>query len=502
MMNKKKYFLLLTVFAFALFFPFLNERPFWGSDEPRVAGIAVEMNLHDSWIKPQLNGHSFLEKPPLYFWADALSIKIFGRNYFAAKLPSALAAFAGAILLFFLALSLRLSPFAAFCASVMLCTTAQYWRYGRKCMVDIFLVPFVLLALFAFSELIKKHRHLALKILWFFIFAAGLALAIMSKGPVGLAIPSCALFFTLLFADIFIEKRISWSSWIMLFSGAALSLIPLGLWYWALYATSGYEAFYTAAWVNNIGRFTGSQGDHSEPFYYYLLKLPELFQPWLVLLVLSLICCRERIRRCTAESKELFAMIFALSYLIFPFLLLMLASGKRTVYLLPLYPAAALLSAIFLDDLLHDRISYLRRFKLEKITAFLRSKHCGKYALGLLALAVIIFSVVDVFIYPALKRKNFYDSTFEYCRAFIDNGNDLCLYRPSERVSGGALFFMGRRCREFDDADKLKSFLAKNPRTAALGRQIEAEKISGTTVIKTFPIHHRDLVLFKLGTEK
>ena len=89
------YFLPLVVCATLLFLVGLEYRHLWGSDEPRVAGIAAEMGRSGDLVVPRLNGEPFLEKPPLYFWAVSTTFNLLGENTYTARLPSALAAICG-----------------------------------------------------------------------------------------------------------------------------------------------------------------------------------------------------------------------------------------------------------------------------------------------------------------------------------------------------------------------------------------------------------------------
>ncbi|MCK4981443.1 MAG: glycosyltransferase family 39 protein, partial [Victivallaceae bacterium] len=320
-----------------------------GGDEPRVAGIAAETFINGNWIEPKLNNKPFLEKPPLYFWADALSMQVFGRNAFAAKLPSAVAAFLGVLSLFALARGLGMSGFGALLSVVFLSTAAQYWNYGRKCMIDIFLAVFIAFAMWAFWELCqsKKAKNTSLCFIFFALMLGG---AIFSKGLIGLAIPCSALFFYLAVDDFYIEKKFNLRRWIYLFIGAALSFIPISLWIWALYEKSGYDAVHTVVWTNNFGRFTGSHAEHVEPFYYYAPKLFEQLQPWTILLPFALWFNIRKVWR-EKDNKAL----FMLCWLIIPYLLLMVSAGKRQVYVLPLYAAEILLIANMLDQIYRDK---------------------------------------------------------------------------------------------------------------------------------------------------
>jgi 4-amino-4-deoxy-L-arabinose transferase-like glycosyltransferase len=488
--SSRRYFILAAIFAFAVFFIGLGSRHLGGGDEPRVAGIAAEIYINGDWVEPKLNNKPFLEKPPLYFWADALSMQVFGRNAFAAKLPSAVAAFLGVLSLFALARGLGMSGFGALLSVVFLSTAAQYWNYGRKCMIDIFLAVFIAFAMWAFWELCqsKKARNTSL---WFIFFALMLGGAIFSKGLIGLAIPCSALFFYLAVDDFYIEKKLNLRRWIYLFTGAALSFIPISLWIWALYEKSGYDAVHTVVWTNNFGRFTGSHAEHVESFWYYAPKLFEQLQPWTILLPFALWFNIRKVWR-EKDNKAL----FMLCWLIIPYLLLMVSAGKRQVYVLPLYAAEILLIANMLDQIYRDKFKLPAKWDyvslITKILAvvftvaliiggivfkyfappkeswrlyiapalmfacgililyFMRRKQVGKICLALLIGLAATYISVDTIGRSRNNYQKSYNNIFKYCEKEIKAGKVLYLYQPIERESGAALFYLGRNCPRFD----------------------------------------------------
>lgn len=390
------YFLIALIFAIAVFFPGLSARELREGDETRVAGIGSETAIYDNWVEPKLNGTPFLEKPPLYFWADALSIKFFGRNPLGARFPSAVAAAMGVLAVFMLVRIMGYSSFAALLSLVVLASSAQYWNNGRKCMIDIMLAAFIIFAMAAFFALCKT-QIIRKKIFWYLIFALSLGGAIFTKGLVGLAIPSSALFFWLLIKMLWTEefkdflslifrrgsksnqeppkikifKILSISSWIYLFSAAVLCFIPVAIWLYFLYQSCGYDALKTVVWTNNIGRFTGGHAEHVEPFYYYFGKLGEQLQPWTFLLPFAIIW--HLIQAYREKNKN---SLFMLCWLFIPYLLLIISAGKRQVYILPLYAAEAIMIGSYVAMIIEGKIKLFHRISLSlilKITAIILS---------------------------------------------------------------------------------------------------------------------------------
>ncbi len=214
---------------------------------------------------------------------------------------------------------------------------------------------------------------------YYIVYAAGAGCAVMTKGLLGLALPGVILFFTLLFRDI-AERKLHWKLWLILGFASLAALIPAACWAYRLYRWMGWNDFYDVMYTNNLGRFSGSQGDHKAPFYYYLQRLPELFQPWLVLIPFGLWKTWRDFRR-ERDCGSLFLLCAFLA----PLLLFSVASAKRNVYLIPVYPAAMLLAAsglTFLLDLLCRKVSEEKLLRTGRLT--------GLVVIGLTAAAAVV----------------------------------------------------------------------------------------------------------------
>ena len=82
----------LTAFLIVLWFTVLAQRPLFNPDEGRYAEIPREMLSGGDWVIPHLNGLAYVEKPPLQYWATALSLRLLGNTEFAARFYTALCA--------------------------------------------------------------------------------------------------------------------------------------------------------------------------------------------------------------------------------------------------------------------------------------------------------------------------------------------------------------------------------------------------------------------------
>ncbi len=540
----------MAVFAAVVFLAGLNARQLWGADEPRIAGISTEIAVYDNWVQPRLNGEPFLETPPLFFWMDAVSIKIFGQSPFAAKLPAALAAIAGVIAVFLLVRNMGYSGFTAMICGGLLATSAQYWNNGRKCMTDILLCAFIILAMMAFQRLTESEGFSRQK-QWFLLFALFLGGAMLSKSLIGLAIPASALFFWLLIGNLYVGSKTRLSNWVYLFGGAALAFIPIAIWLWLLYCSHGAGAVYTVVWTNNFGRFLGSHAEHVEPFYFYLKKLPEQLQPWTIFLPFALAYHFIQAKKNRNRNS-----LFMLCWLLIPFILLSVAAGKRQVYVLPLYAAEAIMIGTFIGPIVEGTLKLPEKININLIirivAAILAAVICvsplvlfiiarvlrepvfasdnlilcllasaglilfglfGRYgrhpeliAAGIFFGIAINYVAVDAVILKACNPVYSLDTVLNTASKEMekDKERQLYLYRPTERVSGGAVFYFGKIIPSVGDAESLEKMRGEQGSDKAIFLADEAVTagMKNIRILYESKLNKNKMVLFKFGGNK
>src|ERR1700690_1240771 len=139
----------LSVFLAVLWFATLSLRPLFNPDEGRYAEIAREMLAGGDWVIPHLNGLAYIEKPPLQYWATALSLQLFGPTAFAARLYTALTAIGALLAVWWVARRLW-SAGAAWRAAAVLASLSLYPVIGQLLSLDMSLTFFMTVALGAF----------------------------------------------------------------------------------------------------------------------------------------------------------------------------------------------------------------------------------------------------------------------------------------------------------------------------------------------------------------
>jgi 4-amino-4-deoxy-L-arabinose transferase-like glycosyltransferase len=322
--------------CFLLFFFKIGARDLWNPDEPRYAQVSREMLETGDWVVPHLNGDVYKEKPPLYFWLVALMSKPCGNvNETTARLPSALAATLVVLLTYFLGLKI-LGDLEAFLGAAMMATSAQFFWIGRTGALDALLTLCILAALVTFYFACIRERPLYFVLGYLFLIPAAL-----TKGPVGVAIPIIVML-TFLLVEIVLredgsKKRLVWF-WAATLIGLLLVAGLVLPWLYAAYQRSG--GVYGS--LSELSRQTGGRVfksySHRGPVYYYLVEILWQFLPWTVFLPLTLFSIWRKGDLRNNRPIRFLVVWFASIFLFFT-----LISGKRSQYIMPLFPAAGLL---------------------------------------------------------------------------------------------------------------------------------------------------------------
>jgi len=438
-MTNKQILIGTILICLVVLFSVLSIQELESGDETRVAGIAAEMFIDGDYLIPKLNGMPFMEYPPLFYWAESAAFGVFGFNDFAAKLPAALSAFGCLLLVYLTCRRMKLAVWSSAAGAVILLTSAQF--FGRKtcCTVDMTLAFFFMLTLFAILGFVQtRRRHFAL---WCMI---GLTGGVYTKGLLGLGLPVAV--FAVWMAIRLVRER-NWKSGLMNSAMAATALLTavflVGLWYWQIRVQGGEALFHEAFFVNNLGRFSGTQGDHAGPFWFYLKNLPTLFLPWLPLLLFAIWRGIGILRR-----KHDDALSLILCAVLVPFALFSSSSAKRIVYLLPLAAPCAVLCAWSLENLPEKIIRKLapglKRFSAKPLMLYAT----------LLTIAAIALPV-DFIRSNINNRKKSLRPLFEVVRQYEAEGKNIYV-ENSERTRGATVFYLGHT---LDVKDKLEEVM-------------------------------------------
>jgi hypothetical protein len=363
----------------------------------------------------------------------------------------------------------------AFSAALILATMASYWSNVRGVGEDSLLSLGVTTALLAFYQAMRPESERQGSTTWAWaLFTAGMVIATLSKGVLGLAMPGIVIFVYLASTSL-MDRRLRLADWLKPALFTLLALVPLMIWLGFLFQRGGMQAVGEVLWTNSVGRFSGSfvEAGHYEPFYYYIAKLPEAFLPWNILVYLGLWHLRKSLVR---NRYRLFFSV----WLVAQFTLLTLASSKRTVYLMALTPAAAVLAAEYarvLLEWLKDHKPALYRYHRHVIG-------------GVFSLLIACYLVTAFWFAPKADARQSFVPVISQVQALQAQGKEVALFQPNERIAGAGVFYMKGYLRILQTEPDLHSYLAAKPGNVALLDHTN-DLTAKVTVIKEMAINRQ-----------
>lgn len=363
-----------------LFFAHLERGNLASESEGNYAEIPREMLQSGDWVIPHLNYVPYLEKPPLFYWLTALTYKIIGVNVFAARFWSALPALLLVMSVFFFVRHVR-GETEALLSALILASSVGMIAMARTSYMDMLLCFFTAWTFFCFYLGVGEARRILgpRGRIYFLLAFVSLALAVLTKGLIGIVLPCGGIFLYLLLQKRWtLLKRIPWLLGIALFLAIT---VP-----WHVLAAMRNERFTWFYFINEHWlRFLGTRTpkDYYEgPFYYQFLRVLFLFLPWSPLLPFVVFGkLRERIRDPWTCFLFCWIAVFLLFYSI--------SKAKANYYMLPALPALAMLLGSGL------RIDVWERWKGRVWQSLI-----GLYLIA----SLIIYGLLVFYPHPLLKK--------------------------------------------------------------------------------------------------
>jgi 4-amino-4-deoxy-L-arabinose transferase-like glycosyltransferase len=332
-----------------LWFGPLNAPHLFEPDEGRYAEIPREMLVSGDWVTPRLNAIKYFEKPVLQYWATATAFKMFGPHAWSARLWPALCGYLGLLLTFWLARAL-FDERTALLAVLIQASALLYLGLARIATVDMSLCFGLQLSLSALALMARQRdqarspavlvstptptrgplRAWQLSVL----LGIGMAVAVLSKGLVGILIPGAVAGLYLLWMRDWmlpLRARPWWSLLVLLMLAAP--------WFLEVSARNPEFAHFFFI-VQHFQRYLSPAGfDRYQPAWFFIPVLVLGFLPWTTLLPGALLR-GWRDARAGAHASALL-----LVWTLFVFAFFSLSQSKLIPYILPLLPALALLAA-------------------------------------------------------------------------------------------------------------------------------------------------------------
>jgi len=328
----------LVVAIAVIWFANLEYRTLIKPDEGRYAEIPREMVKSGDWVTPRLNDLKYFEKPPLQYWATATAYTVFGEHQWTSRLWAGLTGFAGLLLVWFAGVKLFGREAGGY-AALLMGSSLLYVLIGHINTLDMGVTFFLTLGIAALL-IGQSQPYPPVRRNWMLLAWAGLALAVLSKGLMGIILPGAALFvYCVVQRDFSVLKRMHW-----LF-GVALFLLITAPWFYQVMQANP-EFFGRFFIYEHYTRFTTKDLGRYQPWYYFVPILLAGALPWTALMFDSMwnaARARQPGRASHRSDKPFNPARFLLIWAVFIYLFFTVSGSKLPSYLLPMFPALALL---------------------------------------------------------------------------------------------------------------------------------------------------------------
>jgi 4-amino-4-deoxy-L-arabinose transferase-like glycosyltransferase len=293
-------------------------------DEAIYAEVAKEIVQSGDWLTLHWQHADWFEKPPLTFWLMAGLFRLFGASEFSARAVSALAG-VGVVAVIYAIGKLQSGPVCGLIAALILLTTFQFVQMSRLVDTDVLLLFFIYLAIYGYLRMRNGDRR------WWYVVSVSCALGFMVKSFASLFAPA-AIAFALVVDGQVNETLRAKQFWFSILAGLAI-IVP---WHATMIYLHGpafvHEYFYYHVWSRTITALEA----HNGPWWFYLREIWEKIHPWWFIAPFAVAFNVWQVKR-----HRVSVVLLALTVLVFGFYTA--AQTKSTSYILPVYPALALL---------------------------------------------------------------------------------------------------------------------------------------------------------------
>ncbi len=314
-------------------------------DAGKYATVAKEMFQNGNYINLTIHGDAYDQKPPMLFWLGAIGFSIGGISNFWFKFPILLLVFAG----FYWAYQLGKSLYnkrVGYLTATFLAFSVIYSLYSMDIHADTPLQAFITLALWQLFEFIKTRKNKN----WIFGFTA-IGLAMLSKGPIGAAIPAFAVI-----GHILIKKDYRFLFDYRWFLGTVLAFVVASPALIGLMNQFGWDGIRFFFWENNIGRITGSYVQSVNHPFFYVHTLLYVFMPWALLFFIAAFSEFKMLAKNRFRSDEYFTLTG-----IWIFYMIISASKNQVPnYIFSIVPLMAVLTAKWIDIAIENKQKLLK----------------------------------------------------------------------------------------------------------------------------------------------
>ena len=335
--------LLLALLAIFISLDGLGDRKLANPDEGRYSEISREMAASGDFVTPRLNGLKYFEKPPLQYWATAVSFKLFGESELTARLYTALCGL-GCILLIAYTGKRLFDAETGMLAGLVMLSAPYYAAMTEIVSLDMALTFWMTLAMS--SLMISQHALTdTARRRWLWLAWAGMGAAVLSKGLIGIVFPAAAVFLYCLFQRDF---RLLWKlEWLV----GPLIFLAITVPWFTLVSLRNPEFPQFFFIHEHVERFLSTAHRREQPWWFFFPILFAGFLPWAVALIPACVQGWQRsptLLRSAGNPGTFAPHKFALIYSFFILLFFTKSGSKLPSYILPMFPLLALVISAYL----------------------------------------------------------------------------------------------------------------------------------------------------------
>lgn len=347
-LHESKSFVWTLLILFVLVWLYLlGVRTLVPTDEGRYAEMAREMVASHDWITTRLNGIKYFEKPPLQTWMNAITFELFGLGDWQARLWTGLCGLLGIGITAYAGRRV-FNGRVGFYSGLVLASSFYWASMGHINSLDMGLSAMMTVSLCSLLLAQRNNANAKEQRNWMIVCWAAMALAVLSKGLIGIVLPGAVLvLYTGFSRDWGIWRRLHLVKGLLVFFAVASP--------WFVLVAERNPEFLEFFFIHeHFQRFTSKIHSRVGPWYYFIPILLVGILPWFGVLFQGLF---NGMKRQASEAHDLRGAsngnfkpaLMLLIWSVFIFFFFSISSSKLPSYILPIFPAVALLIALYLE---------------------------------------------------------------------------------------------------------------------------------------------------------